>query len=177
MGAAGLEPDAMSATTRIPAPPEAVFAVLADPTTHAGIHGTDRDDEAVHSGRIGRVDGAVDTGRITGAGQRFRMAMYSEQHPDGSYETVNEVLAYEPPSVIAWRTGYLDEDGVARFGGWSWRYDLVPTDDGGTDVTLTYDWSAASEEARAVIDFPPFGPEHLQASLAHLAEVTATRAR
>jgi uncharacterized protein YndB with AHSA1/START domain len=168
--------EAITATRRIAAPPGRVFTLLADPRTHAGIHGGDRVDGAGEALRIGRVDGAVDTGPITGAGQRFRMAMHHDQHPDGDYETLNEVLTYEPPTAISWRTGYLDDAGVARFGGWLWRYDLAPADEGGTDVVLTYDWSAATREARDVIDFPPFGPDHLHDSLTRLADVAATPA-
>ncbi len=77
--------DTMTATRRILAPPDSVFAVLADPRAHADIHGTDRVNEAVNSGRTGRVDGALDTERITGAGQLFLMAMYHEQHPNNNY--------------------------------------------------------------------------------------------
>ncbi|MDQ2749586.1 MAG: SRPBCC family protein [Actinomycetota bacterium] len=162
--------DTMTATRRALAPPDTVFAVLADPTTHADIHGAERVKGTVNSGRAGRVDGALDTERITGTGQRFRMAMYHEQHPNKTYETINEVITYEPSSAIAWRTGYLD-NGVARFGGWLWRYDLAPADGNSTDVTLTYDWSGATQEARDIIDFPPFGPDHLHNSLAHLVDV------
>jgi uncharacterized protein YndB with AHSA1/START domain len=169
--------DTLIATRRIPASPATVFAVLADPTTHAEVHGTGRVDEAGNALGIGEVRGAVDAEGITGAGQRFRMAMYHDRHPNKTYETINEVLTYEPPSAIAWRTGYLDDDGVVRFGGWLWRYDMAPTGEGGTDVTLTYDWSAATQEARDTIDFPPFGSDHLHNSLAHLAEVAATSAK
>jgi uncharacterized protein YndB with AHSA1/START domain len=170
--------ETLSATRRIPAPPDTVFAVLADPAAHAEVHSTSRINEAVDIQRIGQVSGAVDTERITRTGQRFRMAMYHEQHPNKNYETINEVLLYEPSSAIAWRTGYLDEDGVAQFGGWLWRYDLVPTDGSttdasATDVTLTYDWSAATQNARAIIDFPPFGPDHLHNSLANLTGLVA----
>jgi hypothetical protein len=34
---------------------------------------------------------------------------------------------------------------------------------------LTYDWSATADETRELIGFPPFAPEHLTDSLAHLA--------
>jgi hypothetical protein len=172
--------DTMAATMRIPATPDTVFAVLADPTTHADVHGTRRDETPSDPERIGRINAALDAQPITGAGQTFRMSMYHEQHPSKNYETINEVLVYEPPAAISWRTGYLDDEGAAAFGGWLWRYDLAPTSDPrtgepGTDVTLTYDWSAATQEARDVIGFPPFGPDRLRDSLAHLAEVVANR--
>jgi Polyketide cyclase / dehydrase and lipid transport len=169
------EAERMTATRRIPALPDTVFAVLADPTTHADVHGTGRDDGTVDAGDIGEISEAVDTERITRSGQRFRMAMYHEEHPNKSYETVNEVILYEPSSAIAWRTGYLDDDGNAQFGECLWRYDLLPADGSATDVTMTYDWSAATPQARGIIDFPPFAADHLDNSLAHLADAVAAR--
>jgi hypothetical protein len=41
----------------------------------------------------------------------------------------------------------------------------------GTEVTLTYDWSAVPRSIREYLHFPPFGPEHLTNSLHHLAEL------
>jgi hypothetical protein len=93
--------DQLSATTRIDAPAQAIFAVLADPSTHAAIDGT----------------------------------------------------------------------------GWIWRYDLSPAGPSNTTVTLTYDWSAVPDPIREHFGFPPFPPEHIADSLAHLAEqVAATTA-
>lgn len=56
-----------------------------------------------------------------------------------------------------------------RFGGWVWRYDLEPAGPGRTRVTLTYDWSAVPDRIREYLRFPPFPPDHLSNSLAHLA--------
>lgn len=166
--------DTITATRRIAAPPGTIFAVLVDPTTHADVHRGSLVNETMYSGRIGRIEEALDTELITRAGQRFRMAMYHEQHPNKNYETLNEVLVYEPSLAIAWRTGYLDGDGLAQFGGWLWRYDLAQTNGSVTEVTLTYDWSAATQEARDIIDFPPFGLDHLDSSLSHLDDIVAT---
>ena len=57
------------------------------------------------------------------------------------------------------------------FPGWIWRYDLTPAGPSETTVTLTYDWSAVPDPIREHIGFPPFPPEHLSNSLAHLAEL------
>src|SRR5436190_19920857 len=65
--------ESVSATTTIGASAETVFAVLADPSRHAAVDGT------------GRVRDSLDDQRLTGAGQIFRVAMYHENHPDGSY--------------------------------------------------------------------------------------------
>src|SRR5262245_28804589 len=150
--------DCVSATTVIDAPAETVFAVLADPAQHAAIDGT------------GWVNASVDNKPLTAAGQVFRMSMYHPNHPDRHYETANRVQVFDPPSAISWETGY-DDDGTLRFGGWTWRYDLAPTGPSNTTVTLSYDWSAVPDPIRENIGFPPFPPEHLGNSLAHLAEL------
>jgi hypothetical protein len=65
-------------------------------------------------------------------------------------------------------------DGTLEFGGWIWRYDLVPLGPAETEVTLTYDWSGVPRFIRERgIRFPPFGPEHLINSLRHLAALAA----
>ena len=62
-------------------------------------------------------------------------------------------------------------DGEPQPGGWVWRYDLAPAASG-TEVTLTYDWSAVSAAVREYISFPPFPVDHLVGSLSHLAKLT-----
>ncbi len=61
--------------------------------------------------------------------------------------------------------------GEIGYGGWSWRYDLVPLGPSTTAVTLTYDWSAVPQSVRDYLHFPPFGPDHLANSLRRLAEL------
>jgi uncharacterized protein YndB with AHSA1/START domain len=155
--------DSVSATAVINASAEAVFAVLTDPAKHAAIDGT------------GWVREAAASKPLTAAGQIFRMPMYHAGHPDGNYETANRVRVFDPPTTISWETGYDADDGTVRFGGWNWRYDLMPNGPESTSVTLTYDWSAATEAPRERIGFPPFPPDHLANSLAHLADVVAQR--
>lgn len=149
--------EALSVTTTVPASADAVFAVIADPASHAAIDGT------------GWVCGPLDGQRLTTSGQVFRMSMYHPNHPDGRYEMANQVRELDPPRAISWEPGTEDAEGCLSFGGWRWRYDLAPAADGGTEVRLTYDWSGATPQAREVIEFPPFGVEHLQNSLRHLA--------
>ena len=153
--------DSISATMVIDAPAEAIFAVLTDPAQHAAIDGT------------GWVCASVDSKPLTAAGQIFWMSMYHPNHPDGNYQTANRVRVFDPPSAISWETGYDPGDGTLRFGGWFWRYDLTPAGPSKTSVTLSYDWSACSDEVRELIGFPPFPREHLSNSLAHLAELAA----
>ena len=153
----------VSVTTTIAAPAEAVFAVLADPATHPAIDGT------------GWVVKSLDDAPVTAFGQVFRMAMYHSNHPDGDYEMANQVTEFAPTHTIAWKPGQDRRgNGELQFGGWIWRYDLADTGSG-TDVTLSYDWSAVPANIREFISFPPFGTEHLENSLAHLAEIVAAR--
>jgi uncharacterized protein YndB with AHSA1/START domain len=149
--------ETVSATTIINAPAEAIFAVLADPARHAAIDGT------------GWVREPRDSQRLTAAGQVFRMAMYHAGHPDGNYPMANRVQVFDPPHAISWEPGQDTGDGGLRFGGWVWRYDLAPAGPSQTRVTLSYDWSAVPGFLRQHIGFPPFPPDHLGNSLAHLA--------
>jgi uncharacterized protein YndB with AHSA1/START domain len=151
--------ETVSATTIINAPAEAIFAVLADPGNHAAIDGT------------GWVREPLDSQPLTAAGQVFRMGMYHANHPDGNYRMANRVQVFDPPQAISWEPGQDASDGDLRFGGWVWRYDLVPAGPSGTRVTLSYDWSAVPSSLRQHIGFPPFPPDHLDKSLAHLADL------
>ncbi|MCE7002391.1 polyketide cyclase [Kibdelosporangium philippinense] len=148
----------VSATLTLDAPATAVFAVLADPTTHAAIDGT------------GWVQRPADRAPLTQAGQLFRMDMYHADHPGGDYQVVNKVDVLDAPRAISWLTGY-DEGNGPEFGGWIWRYDLAPLGPSATEVTLTYDWSAVPPNIREYIQFPPFSPDHLGNSLRHLAKL------
>jgi hypothetical protein len=151
----------VSATLTVAVPSSTVFAVLADPATHAAIDGT------------GWVQEAIDRVPLTELGQVFRMHMYHSGHPDGDYQVVNKIQVLDPPHAIGWLTGTERDDGQLELGGWLWRYDLAPLGPSETEVTLSYDWSAVPQFRREYIQFPPFGPEHLINSLRHLAELAA----
>ena len=156
----GMETERVTACRPIDAAPEAVFAVLADPSAHADIDGT------------GWVRGSLEGDRITAAGQVFRMAMYHENHPDKDYTIANRVEVFDEPRAIAWRPGTESpETGELSFGGWIWRYDLEATGPSRTTVTLTYDWSAVPPHVREYLQFPPFAPDHLDNSLRHLSDL------
>ena len=155
--------DAVHAGGTVDAPADAVFAVLADPTKHPAVDGT------------GWVRESVDREPLTHAGQLFEMAMHHDNHPTGDYRMVNRVQVFEPPHAIAWEPGQdRTGDGTVSFGGWVWRYDLEPLGPSRTRVTLTYDWSAVPAQLRTYIHFPPFAPDHLDNSLAHLADLVTT---
>ena len=154
--------ETLEASLTIAAPAEAVFAVLTDPVSHPAIDGT------------GWISKALDTAPLTSSGQMFRMAMYHANHPDGTYVVANRVAMFEPPRTISWVPGQdVAGDEKPQVGGWIWRYDLAPTAPSGTEVTLTYDWSAVPPFVREYITFPPFPVDHLTNSLRHLAELAA----
>ncbi len=155
----------VSVSATVNAPAEAVFAVLADPTTHEAIDGT------------GWVRESLDGNPLTGVGQVFRMGMHHDNHPQGYYEMANRIEVFDPPRAIAWQPGQgpdergnLSGNSEPAFGGWIWRYDLKPVGDDRTEVTLTYDWSGVPEQLRD-IPFPPFEMSHLDNSLEHLAQL------
>jgi hypothetical protein len=105
-----METERVTASTTIEAAPEALFAVLADPSAHADIDGT------------GWVHGSLDGDRITAADQVFRMAMYHQNHRDKHYKIANLVQVFDKPRAIAWQPGTESpETGELTFGGWIWR--------------------------------------------------------
>ena len=154
--------DTINATITIPASAEAVFGVLADPTTHESIDGT------------GWVRESLDGKSLTATDQIFRIAMYHDNHPNKNYEMANKVVVFERPNAIGWQPGQdLAGDGNLSFGGWIWRYDIADAGPSESRVTLTYDWSAVPPELREHIGFPPFEPAHLENSLKHLSDLAA----
>ena len=155
--------ETMSTVRTVNAPVDAVFAVLADTTTHQDIDGT------------GWVRESLGGQRLTEVGQIFRMAMYHSNYGGMHYEVANRVEVFEPPHAIAWLPGQGADDDALEFGGWFWRYDLEAVGDGQTQVTLTYDWSAVPAAVRHNIEFPPFDRQHLENSLKHLAGLAQDR--
>lgn len=114
-----------SATTSIEAPPSAVFAILADPRQHARIDGS------------GTVKAIVDGPDRLELGSEFGMDMKK----GAAYKMKNKVVEFETDRLIAWR-----HVGLHR-----WRYELSPTNGGGTQVTETWDLSRYPLPARLAL--------------------------
>ena len=114
----------VSAERVIPAPPAAIFALLADAANHPLIDGS----------------GTVRATKATGSqplvlGSKFGMSMKQGI----AYPMVSEVVEFEQDRRIAWQSrppGFLGKLG----GGRTWRYELEPVD-GGTNVRESWDLS------------------------------------
>ena len=136
-------------TRKVGAAAAVVFDLLANP---------DRHHEIDASGMVGDDE---DASPITKVGQVFRMNMISVNGSATRYQVDNHVTQFEPNRRIAWEVGRVDGERL----GWTWCYDLAPHGDDKSDVSLTFDWSAVSSEARAEYEVPVLGPEQLAASL------------
>jgi uncharacterized protein YndB with AHSA1/START domain len=107
----------VSASRVIPAPPETIFDLLADPARHQEIDGSGTV-VAARSGNPARL----------ALGARFGMDMKLGI----PYRITNEVVEFEEGRRVAWR----------HLGHHIWRYVLEPVD-GGTLVTESFDWATS----------------------------------
>ncbi len=107
----------------VPAPAEAVFTLIADPTRHRDFDGANM------------VRDAIDTQPLTAEGQIFRMNM---QHDSvGDYVIENHVRVLRPYEEISW----MPAGGGRAPTGYCWGFDIRVIDDTSCEVGLNYDWS------------------------------------
>jgi uncharacterized protein YndB with AHSA1/START domain len=119
----------------IPAPPEAIFALLVDPRRHHDIDG---------SGSVKAAKG--DPSALT-LGSKFGMSM----RLGVPYSTLNTVIEFEPNRRIAWRTCPAAPGPIARLvAGRTWRYELEPVE-GGTRVRETWDITTEAPLTRPIV--------------------------
>ena len=120
-----MEGDVVSVERVIPAPPEAIFDLLADPSKHSVIDGS--------GSVIEPKEGAPP--RLS-LGSKFGMAMKIGL----AYSMESTVVEYEENRRIAWqpRPSYPVVGNL--FGGRIWRYELEPVE-GGTRVRESWDIS------------------------------------
>lgn len=105
----------ISITKFVPAPPQAVFDLLADPRKHNLIDGS------------GSVQAArMDAPERLSLGAKFGMDMKIGL----KYRITNEVVEFDEPRQIGWR----------HLGGHVWRYIIEPAE-GGSRVTEQFDWN------------------------------------
>jgi uncharacterized protein YndB with AHSA1/START domain len=117
----------------IPAPPEAIFALIADPSRHRDIDGS------------GTVRDAKEPPQRLELGSRFGMSM----RMGVPYSMVSTVIEYEPDRRLAWQT--TGPTAIGRHvGGRIWRYELEPRD-GGTLVKESWDITQESSFTRPLV--------------------------
>ena len=108
----------ISGSRDIAAPPEVIFALLADARRHAEIDG---------SNTVRRNEMRAPERLALGA--KFGMKMKVLGFP---YRVTNTVVEFEQDRLIAWR----------HVGRHRWRYELEPAE-GGTEVTESFDWASS----------------------------------
>ena len=151
-------PDAsrlVSDRTTIAAPPDVVFAIVADPRQHPRIDGSGSVREVV-TGPIRLCDGAS-----------FGVSMRLFGLP---YQIRNRVVEFEEDRRIAWR----------HFGAHRWRYELSPVAGGGTEVTETFDYSRYGRVTAAglrLAGFPERNRAGITATLIRLKQAAEHDAR
>jgi uncharacterized protein YndB with AHSA1/START domain len=116
----------------IPAAPEKIFELLADPRRHRDIDG---------SGSVRRVKDGPERLEL---GSTFGMAMKIGI----PYSMESTVIEFEPNRRIAWQTRPPSPIGKRLGGGRIWRYELEPVD-GGTRVRES--WDISEEKVKAVV--------------------------
>jgi hypothetical protein len=129
----------------VPAEPQAIFDLLADPSQHPLIDGS-----GTLRAPTGETPERLDLGSQFGMSMRWGMP----------YRMTNEVVEFEEPNLIAWR----------HVGRHVWRYRLRPVD-GGTEVTEEFDWThARSRLAVSLIGAPQRNARSIEATLDRLVD-------
>ncbi|GAA1907875.1 SRPBCC family protein [Nocardioides lentus] len=137
----------VSETAPIAAPPEVVFAILADPRQHERIDGS------------GSVKGNITGPDVLSRGATFGVDMKMFGLP---YKIRNRVVEFEQDRRIAWR----------HFGAHRWRYEITPTATG-CEVTETWDASRYARPAWLVLKtagFPDRNRKGIAGTLVRLRE-------
>ena len=125
-------PDVVSVERVIAAPPEPIFALLADPARHRDIDGSGTVRDAKSGG-----------GEQLSLGAKFGMGMKMGI----PYSMESTVIEFELNRRIAWQTrapGIFSGLGGGRI----WRYELIP-EGGGTRVRES--WDISEEKVKAIV--------------------------
>jgi uncharacterized protein YndB with AHSA1/START domain len=145
----------VSVTRDVPAPPSAVFAVLASPARHPEIDGS------------GMLRAATSPPARVQLGSRFSIRMRQSRVP---YRVENVVTEYETDRLIAWRP-WVRVAGHRVAGGVTWRYELAPVRVG-TRVTETYDVTTAwGARFLAALGYPATMQRAMARTLERLAQL------
>jgi hypothetical protein len=138
-----------------------IFEVLASPAGHVSIDA---------SGMLMSAGGDP----VSAVGDRFTVQMDRESLQDfplGEYEVEVVITRFEVDRAIAWG---IESVNLQPPIGHVYGYDLEPID-GGTLVTLTYDWTDVHPDWEAAVDviFPVVSETNLRATLGILARTVA----
>jgi uncharacterized protein YndB with AHSA1/START domain len=130
-----MEGDVLTVERVIPAPPEAIFALLADASKHPLIDGS------------GSVKESKEPSGQLALGSTFGMSMKLGVR----YSTRNTVVEFEPDRRIAWQTG---ADGLLGkiAAGRIWRYELEPVEAG---TRVRESWDLSQDKQRRLLKMGP----------------------
>jgi uncharacterized protein YndB with AHSA1/START domain len=139
----------------IPAPPEAIFDLLADPNRHQEIDGS------------GTVRDAKGEPQRLALGSEFSVSMKMGL----PYSMVSTVVEFEDNRRIAWQTR-----GPTRLGSWAggriWRYEIQPVE-GGSLVRESWDISKESAITKPLVRMGGDKTrKNMAATLARIEEIT-----
>ena len=142
----------------IPAPPEAIFAYLADASRHPEIDG---------SGTVkGTKPGVAE--RLS-LGSKFGMSMKMGLR----YSMVNTVTEFEDDRRIAWQANLAGPLGKL-VGGRTWRYGFEPVD-GGTRVRES--WDISTDKQRQLFKHGPVAEQtraNMEKTLERIEKLTSS---
>jgi uncharacterized protein YndB with AHSA1/START domain len=142
---ATIEGRTVSASAVVAAPPEEVFALLANPHRHHDFDGSSS------------VRAAVSGPERLALGDRFGMEMRIRL----PYRVTNRVVELEPDRRIAW----------CHFARAVWRYELEPVP-GGTRVTETFDYGRSPLRLGIeLVKFPQLNARSIRDTLRRLQEI------
>jgi uncharacterized protein YndB with AHSA1/START domain len=135
----------VSASTVVAAPPEEVFALLANPHRHHEFDGS------------GTVRGAASGPQRLALGDRFGMSMKNGL----PYRITNRVVEFEPDRRIGW----------CHMMKAVWRYELEPVD-GGTRISETFDYGGSPfAKGIELLGFPENNAKSIRDTLRRLREI------
>ncbi len=152
-----MDGDVVTVEKVIPAPADAIFALLADPARHPDIDGSGAVKEA-----------KADAPRRLALGSKFGMSM----RLGIPYSMVNTVIEFEDNRRIAWQA--RPPGLVGRFtAGRIWRYELEPVE-GGTRVKETWDLSQDKQRMLLRLGGLPDKTQHnMEKTLERIEELTS----
>ena len=144
--------DQVSVERVIPAPPERVFDLLADPRRHGEIDGSGTLVAATHGPE------RLSLGAVFGMDMRI----------GGPYQMTNTVVEFEEGRRIAWQPRPANALFSKAIGGRIYRYELTPVE-GGTLVRET--WDISQEKVPPLLwGLRPLVRQSMQRTLERLAQ-------